>query len=940
MAGILQLRRGLKTTYVSEGSNLAEAFFVTDNNTLIIGTSGSVGSDVTTLAKMSMANQDNTLAEANTGSFWLTGDVTASDSTGNHPTSSMYLNGNITASHAWFKRDVRIDGHLIMGDSQPQDVVTIKSDFSGSIVPDMDNFGTETPVATYAIHDFGTDTKRWRNIYLQRDSATAGLLSGSNIDLTGKIKVDGEGRFGTARIDDLTDNRVLISGVGGEVEDDANLTFDGQNLKLGGAAGLSDDADYYQTGSWQVSGSGEIDTLTVRSLTNDRISFTKSGIFQDSSDLTWDGNHVGITGGISASDNVDVRGQGTFASANVEDLTNDRIVIAGINGEIEDDQYFRYTGNDFIIGSENHFRVTTATGNTFISGAVQMYSTLNVDAQSTLASVNVEDLTNNRVVIVGSGGEIEDDGNFTFDATELSIGTGNFTVQQGSGNTQILGTLDVDSQSTLSSLNVQDLTDNRIVIAGTSGEIEDDANFTFNGTELNIGTVKSCTLRDDIQGTQTQLNTATLNVEDINILIASGALDASAANGAGITIDGADATILYSSANNSFQLNKQLQVEGNISGSSFGGTTLLSSSNENFADYSQSVDSRLDSIEGPVSTSLDLRLIEIFSTGSDHETRVDLIEGTMSSSFDVRILESYASASDHETRLDAQELHSSSFTSNDLDMNGNKVLFGNVYSAEGDLPTAASYHGMFAHVHGTGKGYYAHGGNWIKLIDESSSNTGDLSEGSNLYWTEARLSSSLDNRGVISGSSQVNADSITNFDSNVLTYQQSLNVFSGSAQVIDSLPTGTISGSSQLESILPSGTVSGSSQVDVEYSMLDSSFKARASNVTLSSGTTSAIIDFTSSAVFEITTPTDSTATTLNFDNAEIGMSKMVLIVNQGTEGSGTITLGQTTGTGTFIRTSSDDIVRTISTTNYLQITCIAGSSNDRTFVYTVGTAQ
>ena len=940
MAGILQLRRGLKTTYVSEGSNLAEAFFVTDNNTLIIGTSGSVGSDVTTLAKMSMANQDNTLAEANTGSFWLTGDVTASDSTGNHPTSSMYLNGNITASHAWFKRDVRIDGHLIMGDSQPQDVVTIKSDFSGSIVPDMDNFGTETPVATYAIHDFGTDTKRWRNIYLQRDSATAGLLSGSNIDLTGKIKVDGEGRFGTARIDDLTDNRVLISGVGGEVEDDANLTFDGQNLKLGGAAGLSDDADYYQTGSWQVSGSGEIDTLTVRSLTNDRISFTKSGIFQDSSDLTWDGNHVGITGGISASDNVDVRGQGTFASANVEDLTNDRIVIAGINGEIEDDQYFRYTGNDFIIGSENHFSVNTATGNTFISGAVQMYSTLNVDAQSTLASVNVEDLTDNRVVIVGAGGEIEDDGNFTFNGTELNIGTGNFTVQQGSGNTQILGILDVDSQSTLSSVNVQDLTSGRVVLAGTSGEIEDSANLTFDGSQLTVTGDTTITGNLTIQGTQTQLNTATLNVEDINILIASGALDASAANGAGITIDGADATILYSSANNSFQLNKQLQVEGNISGSSFGGTTLLSSSNENFADYSQSVDSRLDSIEGPVSTSLDLRLIEIFSTGSDHETRVDLIEGTMSSSFDVRILESYASASDHETRLDAQELHSSSFTSNDLDMNGNKVLFGNVYSAEGDLPAAASYHGMFAHVHGTGKGYYAHGGNWIKLIDESSSNTGDLSEGSNLYWTEARLSSSLDNRGVISGSSQVNADSITNFDSNVLTYQQSLNVFSGSAQVIDSLPTGTISGSSQLESILPSGTVSGSSQVDVEYSMLDSSFKARASNVTLSSGTTSAIIDFTSSAVFEITTPTDSTATTLNFDNAEIGMSKMVLIVNQGTAGSGTITLGQTTGTGTFIRTSSDDIVRTISTTNYLQITCIAGSSNDRTFVYTVGTAQ
>ena len=77
-------------------------------------------------------------------------------------------------------------------------------------------------------------------------------------------------------------------------------------------------------------------------------------------------------------------------------------------------------------------------------------------------------------------------------------------------------------------------------------------------------------------------------------------------------------------------------------------------------------------------------------------------------------------------------------TSNDIDMLGNKVLFGNMYSTEGALPNANTYHGMFAHVHGTGKGYFAHGGNWIKLLDESSSDTGDLAEGSNLYYTDAR----------------------------------------------------------------------------------------------------------------------------------------------------------------------------------------------------------
>ena len=44
-----------------------------------------------------------------------------------------------------------------------------------------------------------------------------------------------------------------------------------------------------------------------------------------------------------------------------------------------------------------------------------------------------------------------------------------------------------------------------------------------------------------------------------------------------------------------------------------------------------------------------------------------------------------------------------------------KVLFANVYTNESDLPSASTYHGMFAHVHSTGLGYYAHGGSWIKL---------------------------------------------------------------------------------------------------------------------------------------------------------------------------------------------------------------------------------
>ena len=55
--------------------------------------------------------------------------------------------------------------------------------------------------------------------------------------------------------------------------------------------------------------------------------------------------------------------------------------------------------------------------------------------------------------------------------------------------------------------------------------------------------------------------------------------------------------------------------------------------------------------------------------------------------------------------------------SGDIDGAGYKGLFANMYSTLVDLPSATTYHGMFAHVHATGAGYFAHGGNWIRLAN-------------------------------------------------------------------------------------------------------------------------------------------------------------------------------------------------------------------------------
>ena len=92
---------------------------------------------------------------------------------------------------------------------------------------------------------------------------------------------------------------------------------------------------------------------------------------------------------------------------------------------------------------------------------------------------------------------------------------------------------------------------------------------------------------------------------------------------------------------------------------------------------------------------------------------------------------------------------------------------------------------------------------------------------------DSNVLTKLDNVGVISGSSQVDADSITNFDSNVKTKLDADGVISGS--LVSQLPVGTISGSTQVNAdtitnfdsnvktkLDADGVISGSSQISAD----------------------------------------------------------------------------------------------------------------------------
>ena len=63
-----------------------------------------------------------------------------------------------------------------------------------------------------------------------------------------------------------------------------------------------------------------------------------------------------------------------------------------------------------------------------------------------------------------------------------------------------------------------------------------------------------------VDGTTTTINSTQLDVDDLNITIASGAVNAAAADGAGLTVDGASATFTYDSTADEWQMNKPLNA--------------------------------------------------------------------------------------------------------------------------------------------------------------------------------------------------------------------------------------------------------------------------------------------------------------------------------------------------------------------------------------------
>ena len=155
-------------------------------------------------------------------------------------------------------------------------------------------------------------------------------------------------------------------------------------------------------------------------------------------------------------------------------------------------------------------------------------------------------------------------------ATTINMGGAATTVEIGAatGTTTVHNNVDIDLD-----LNVDggDITTN----ATTFNLINTNAttlNIGGAATTINMGTGGdgggTTTIGHDlvvtgdltVNGNTTTINSTTLTVDDLNIVVASGAANPTAANGAGITVDGANATLTYDSVNTSWDSSENFNL--------------------------------------------------------------------------------------------------------------------------------------------------------------------------------------------------------------------------------------------------------------------------------------------------------------------------------------------------------------------------------------------
>ena len=418
-----------------------------------------------------------------------------------------------------------INGNVDLGNAT-SDTITATGRFDSDLVPSSDN-----------ARDLGASGLEWKDLYID---GTA------NIDT---LVAD------TAKVSDLTSGRVVLAGTSGEIEDSGNLTFNGSTLAVTGSQTISVSLD--------VDGHTDLDNMGVSGV---------GTITQLVSTTATVGAGLTVTGTIDGNGGANISGAETvLSSATVSDLTNNRVVIAGSSGALEDSGNLTFDGSTLTVNGSidlsGNIDVdgTTNLDAVDIDGAVDMASSLtlagnadfngnlDVDGTTNLDAVDIDGAVDMASTLTLAGnadfnGNLDVDGTTNLDAVDIDGAVDMASSLTLAGNADFNGNLDVDGTTNLDGTNVagalavsgsatvDNLSLDGNTITTSSGNLTIDSN--GGTTTINDNAIISGNLT--VNGTTTTINSTTVNIDDKNFQVATGAADDAAADGAGFTVDSGD----------------------------------------------------------------------------------------------------------------------------------------------------------------------------------------------------------------------------------------------------------------------------------------------------------------------------------------------------------------------------------------------------------------